>query len=459
MSDLLSVSPFTRPAAGSVALPGSKSITNRALLLAALAEGVTRLENALFSEDTRIMVAALQKLGIPVEADEAGKTITVEGKGGAIPVKHAELFVGNAGTAARFLTAFCALASRGTYRLDGVPQMRFRPMQGLIEALESMGARIHSNRGHFPLEIEGKGLRGGEFTIDAGASSQLLSALLMVAPVARDDVTIRLQGETVSRPFINMTLAMMHQFGQPLCNTDSNGAFFIRSNRPYRAPDGGVYPVERDATAASYFLALPLVVGGELLIEDLRFSGLQGDVDFVKVLTEVGSTIEATPAGLLSSAPSPPDSHGRGVSSDFTAISDTFLTLAAIAPLLKGPTRISGIAHTRKQETDRVGAMAYELRKLGQHVIEKEDSLEIHPAPLSRGVEIQTYHDHRVAMSFAVLGSHDLLGDGTPWLKIKDPFCCAKTFPDFFDVLEEVRSGGGGRKQWTSPENSDRINS
>ncbi len=441
MCNPLPIQPFTHPVFGAVSLPGSKSITNRALLLAAMAEGTTRLGNALFSDDTLIMIRALKDLGIPVHEDRESKTIEVEGQGGVIPVKTAEIDVGNAGTAARFLAAFCCVAARGKYKLDGVPQMRRRPMAGLVNALRSLGIRIKaSDIDSFPLEIDtASGLQGGEVTIDARASSQMLSALLMVAPLARDDLRIRLAKETVSRPFVNMTEAMMHQFGQPFYHTKSANTFAVVAGTPYRAPAGGIYPVEGDATAASYFLALPAVVGGEILVRDLRYSGLQGDVDFAEILAATGLEVKATPEGLRARREPAPTSL-RGVDRDFTAISDTFLTLAAIAPLLEGPTRITGISHTRKQETDRVHAMSFELRKLGQGIGEKDDSLEIHPAPLIRDTEIKTYDDHRIAMSFAILGSHDLRGDGRPWLNIKDPHCCAKTFPDFFDVLKTLRT-------------------
>ncbi len=439
MSKTLPINPMTRPISGAVSLPGSKSITNRALILAAMAEGATRLENALFSEDTRIMIRALKTLGLAVEDNEGERTITVEGQGGVIPVKKAALDVGNAGTAARFLTALCCVASRGHYRLDGVSQMRQRPMGGLLTALRKLGANIRSSdRDSFPLEIAADGLRGGEVGIDARESSQMLSALLLVAPLARDNLSIRLEHGTVSRPFVNMTEAMMHQFGQPFYNTKAKDTFAVTAGTPYRPPVSGVYPVEGDATAASYFLALPTVIGGDVLVRDMRFSGLQGDIDFAEVLAATGTEIAAGPKGLCARR-KPGAPAARGVERDFTAISDTFLTLAAIAPLLKGPTRITGIGHTRHQETDRIHAMSFELRKLGQGVRETENSLEIHPAPLVPDTEITTYHDHRVAMSFAILGCHDLRGDGHPWLHIKDPGCCAKTFPDFFDVLESLR--------------------
>ena len=407
----LPIQPFPRPVRGRVTLPGSKSITNRALILAALSSRTVTLQGALFSRDTRIMVAALQALGFTVQADEAMRTITITGRGGEIPAREAKLAVGNAGTAARFLTAFVCLRPDGCYHFDGDQAMRRRPIGTLLEALEAQGATASAR--HFPFTLKTAGLRGGRVELDASASSQLLSALLMVAPHARTPLTVALKGATVSRPFVAMTERMVRQFAAPPAD----------------------YAIEGDATAASYFAALAVITGGALEVAGLNLTAeaLQGDAEFYRLLAAqqliapTGRSVAAGPGR-------------RGVTADFNDFSDTFLTLAALAPLLDGPTRITGIAHTRKQETDRVAGMARELRKLGQHVIETEDALEIHPRPLITGVEIETYHDHRFAMSFAILGCHDLLKNGQPWLTIKDPGCCAKTFPAFFDLLAGLRA-------------------
>lgn len=413
----LPIQPFTKPARGSVTLPGSKSITNRALILAALGRGTTTLHGALFSRDTRIMVAALRQLGFAVVTEEKALTIMITGRGGEIPVREAKLDVGNAGTAARFLTAFVCLRPDGAYHFDGDEAMRRRPIGALLEALETQGATASARS--FPFTLKTAGLRGGNVHLDASESSQLLSALLMVAPHARSPLTVKLKGETVSRPFVEMTEKMLEQFAiQPVD-----------------------YQIEGDATAASYFLALPLVVEGSVELPGFTtFQSLQGDIRFVEVVKQVNLAVTGMdhPAGEEAWIARNVIRHG--VSADFNAFSDTFLTLAAIAPLLDGPTKISGIAHTRKQETDRVAGMARELKKLGQHVIETEDALEIHPRPLAPGVEIETYHDHRFAMSFGILGCHDLLKNGRPWLTIKDPGCCAKTFPSFFDLLAGLRA-------------------
>ena len=427
LPDPLPIPPFTRPVRGAATLPGSKSLTNRALLLAALGNEPVTLNGALSSDDTRLMAEALRQLGFTVAADEAALTLRVSGQAAAFPGGEASLFVGLAGTAARFLTALCAAAPRGTYRIDGVPQMRQRPMQGLIEALRQLGADIRCTgaEGFFPLEIRARGLRGGEVRLDASASSQLLSALLMVAPLAAAPVTVNLVGG-VRRTFVDMTLRLMAEFGLAAVPPADTARFSLAPGS-YRPPCA--YAVEPDATAASYFQALPLVVGGALALPGLRppGAGLQGDSAFVDVLARV----KARAAGVL-------------LTEDFHEISDTFLTLAAIAPLLAGPTRITGIAHPRRQETDRVAGMARELQRLGQHVVETEDALEIHPRPLKAGQVITTYHDHRFAMSFGILGCHDLHRDGRPWLSIQDPACCAKTFPGFFGLLETVRRNSLG---------------
>ncbi|MFZ9748099.1 MAG: 3-phosphoshikimate 1-carboxyvinyltransferase [Opitutaceae bacterium] len=438
LPDRLALTPFIRPARGPVRLPGSKSLTNRALLLAALSRVPVTLTGALASEDTHLMAEALRQLGVRVEAAGDGTTLRISGQEQALRGGEAELFVGLAGTAARFLTALCAAAPAGTYRLDGVPQMRRRPMQPLIQALRQLGAEIRcpGEEGFFPLEIRARGLAGGRVDLDPRESSQLLSALLMVAPLARTEVEIRLTGE-VRRPFVDMTAALLTCFGQPAPVWRAPDLIAVRPHPGY-APPAGICGIEPDATAASYFLALPLVSGGELTLPGLHppGTGLQGDTQFIRVLEGCGLDVSPGPEGLrVAAQPGRP----RAARTNFSGFSDTFLTLAAIAPLLDGPTRIEGIAHTRKQETDRVAGMARELRRLGQEVHEEEGALEISPRPLRPDQTIETYGDHRFAMSFAILGCHDLRGDGRPWLTLADPSCCAKTFPDFFAVLEDLR--------------------
>ena len=400
LPDPLWLQPFTRPVRGSITLPGSKSITNRALILAALGHKTVTLRGALFSRDTQIMIAALQTLGFAMASDESARTITITGGNGYIPVREATLDIGNAGTAARFLTAFVCLRPDGCYHFDGDEAMRRRPIGALLDSLELQGARASART--FPFTLKTAGLRGGNVLLDASESSQMLSALLLVGPHASSPLRITLSGDTVSRPFVGMTERMVQQFSEN--PTD--------------------YAIEPDATAASYFLTLPQVTRGSVAMPGLQppGSGLQGDAAFAEVFARA----QARSGYVLSTE-------------NFHEISDTFLTLAAVSPLLDGPTRITGIAHTRKQETDRVAGMARELTRLGQHVIETDDSLEIHPRPLRAGQLIETYHDHRFAMSFGILGCHDLHGDGRPWLAIRNPACCSKTFPNFFELLASLR--------------------
>jgi 3-phosphoshikimate 1-carboxyvinyltransferase len=413
MLDPLPIVPFTRPARGAVLLPGSKSITNRALVLAALSDRTVTLRNALFSRDTRLMVEALRALGFVVETNDPARIVRIAGRRGEIPVREARLDVGNAGTVARFLTAFVCLRPDGVYHFTGDEAMGRRPISALLDALAAQGAQASARS--FPFTLRTAGLPGGEVELDASESSQLLSALLMVAPHARTPLRVGLKGQTVSRPFVAMTERMLAQF----------------------AAKPAEYAIEVDATAASYFLALPLVADGDVSVTGLRtFQSLQGDIEFVNVLRNAGLAV--TDAGHGGQARIASGAPRRGVTADFNAFSDTFLTLAAIAPLLDGPTRITGIAHTRRQETDRVAGAVRELRRLGQEVIEEEDALTIVPRPLTSDVEIETYGDHRFAMSFAILGCRDLHGNGRPWLWIRHPGCCEKTFPDFFDVLELV---------------------
>jgi 3-phosphoshikimate 1-carboxyvinyltransferase len=454
LPDVLPITPFTKPVRGiGVLVPGSKSLTNRALLIAALCNKSITLTGALFSDDTRIMAKALGQLGVPVTENEVEKTILVKGQGGKIPDGRADLFVGNAGTAARFLTALCAAAPHGTFKIDGVPQMRKRPMKGLFDALRAQGAKITctGEDGFFPITIEAHGLQGGEVVINASESSQMLSALLMVAPLAKQDLKIALAGG-VRWPFVQMTANLMKEFWQPeIRRFGAEKTLLVTAGKPYTFVGSAhsVYPIEPDATSASYFLALPLVTTGSLHLPllNVHSDGLQGDTRFVGVLNRIGLTLEDLDGPPVIKASFTGAFARRGVTENFNEFSDTFLTLAAIAPLLEGKTTVTGIAHTRKQETDRVAGMVQELRKLGQDVDEHDDQDGLTITPnldelrkrAAQGLlEIETYHDHRFAMSFAILGCHDLLKNGRPWLSIKNPACCAKTFPNFFDVLESV---------------------
>jgi len=452
MSEALPVVPFQKPLDSACPfLPGSKSLTNRALILACMRPGRTVLEGALFSRDTQLMVEGLRKVGFKIEEDYGKQLLVVEG-GGGIASAEAVLDYGNAGTAARFLTAFLATRKDGRYELDGDPPMRKRPMLGLFQALESQNATFiwHGNAGHFPCRMETAGMRGGVIEIDARSSSQLLSALLLVAPLADEPVTLIQKGDTVSQPFIQMTLDLLQQFGV-LVETPESGVFRFRAGKIPHLP-GDRYKIEPDVTAASYFMALPLATGGSLQIQGLRKEMLQGDIAFSNVLEHTGVELEWKEDLLCCKMEA---ETVEPVKADFNAISDTFLTLAALSPLFNGPSAFTGIAHTRHQETDRVAAMATELTRLGQHVREEEDGLEIEPdlaelaarAQAARAcgklLTVKTYEDHRIAMSFAILACRDLLGDGRPWLAIEDPSCTGKTFPGFFEQLETLRNASG----------------
>ncbi len=448
MTDPLPIVPFGGPLQGPrVRLPGSKSLTNRALILAALSRQQVKLEGALFSRDSRVMADCLQQLGFAVELDEAARVFRVQGTGGRIEAAEASLHFGNSGTSARFVTALAALREGGRYAIDGDPAMRKRPMEGLLRVLEAQGTRFEWQGApwHMPLVMHTNGLPGGALSIDAQASSQLLSALLMVAPFSKEPARIQQVGETVSKPFVRMTSKLMGRIGAVDTNSQDDGVYAPQAPHGYRFGNG-CYLVEPDASAASYFVALPLVVGGQLKIEPWSEAMLQGDAAFARRLDERGLVrVDATTEREVLSVEAG-EVTPEGFADDFNAISDTFLTLAAVTPLLEGTTRIEGIGHTRHQETDRIAAMANELERLGQSVAQGEDFLEVTPnlaamktASESAPVPVETYEDHRVAMSFGVLGCLDLHGDGRPWLAIRDPGCCAKTFPDFFEKLEALR--------------------
>lgn len=417
------VRPLNRPVDADVAVPGSKSITNRALLLAALVNGESVLENALFSEDSHWFSESLRRMGIVVWEDAAHATMTVRGEGGTFPEKTADCFVGNSGTTARFMVAAAALG-RGDYRFDGVPRMRQRPIAPLLDALRPLGTRFsfEADADCFPLIVHGEGLRGGETTLDAAASSQYLTGLLMAAPYAEGDVTIRLAGELVSEPYIDMTIRMMAQFGVQV--SMGKGVFMTRTGGRYRAQR---YIIEPDASNATYFFAAAALCGGRVRVPNLPALSLQGDVGFVDVLAQMGCAvtktaeyIEVQGTGTL-----------HGVDVDMNAISDTAQTLAAIAPFADSPVRIRNIGHIRHKETDRIHAAVNELKRLGVDAEEFSDGLIIQPSVV-HPAEVQTYDDHRMAMAFSVIG---LRAEG---ITIANPECTAKTFPDFFQRFESL---------------------
>jgi 3-phosphoshikimate 1-carboxyvinyltransferase len=430
-NDAFTFTPLDRPVDGTVIVPGSKSITNRALPIAALARGKSTLTGALFSDDTRYMAQALNQLGVRVDADEANNTFSVAGGDGTFPAASADLFIGNSGTSVRFLTAVLALG-HGEYRIDGVPRMRQRPIQPLITALNDLGSEVRSeeNTGCPPVIVTADGLPGGTVSVPGDKSSQYFSALLIAAPAARDGVEIQVEGDLVSKPYMPMTAETMRAFGVEVALDEVDWKRFAVA--PGQHYEGRVYHVEPDASNASYFFAAAAVTGGRVRVDGLGKSSTQGDLNFVNVLEAMGATVSI--ASDYTEVIGPPNGTLRGVDLDLNAISDTAQTLAAIAPFASGPTTIRGVEHARLKETDRVAALATELRKLGQQVEERADGLTIVPQPITPA-NIDTYDDHRMAMSFGVATLR------APGIRILDPGCTAKTFPDFFQRLTNLATG------------------
>jgi 3-phosphoshikimate 1-carboxyvinyltransferase len=411
-----------------VVVPGSKSITNRALLVAALADGESELRGALHSDDTLYMAGALNALGVPVESDEAGASFHVVGGGGTFPAAEAELFVGNSGTTMRFLTAALPLG-HGRYRIDGVPRMRLRPIAPLIAALNDLGADARSELGTGcpPIVVQSDGLPGGQTQMAGDLSSQYFSALLLSAPYARNGVAVDVLGDLVSKPYLPMTSGVMVAFGVTAdLDTDTWSRLAVRPGQRYM---GRVYQIEPDASNASYFFAAAAVTGGRVRVDGLGRNSTQGDLRFVEVLRAMGA--EVAIGDDFTEVQGPPNGDLRGVDLDLGPISDTAQTLAAIAPFATGATTIRGVGHARLKETDRVAALVTELRRLGQEVEEFPDGLRITPRPIE-ATDIHTYDDHRMAMSFAVAALR------APGIRLLDPGCVAKTFPGFFDVLDAV---------------------
>jgi 3-phosphoshikimate 1-carboxyvinyltransferase len=421
MTDSLEIIPIHDPIHAHVRPPGSKSITNRALVCAALAECKSTLTGALDSDDTRVMIEGLRRLGIAVASDDAGKTLVVHGCNLTIPADSADLYCGNSGTTMRFLTALTTLG-HGVYRLDGNARMRERPIGDLLTALNELGARVESKLGNGcpPITVSANGLPGGITTIRGDISSQFLSALLMSAAGARAPVRIEIEGPLVSQPYVHMTLAVMRAFGVDAETDDNLQHFRIGAPLSYR---GHSYSIEPDATAASYFWAAAAVTGGEITVDGLSAASLQGDVAFVDCLETMGCEIRRD-SSSISVAGRP--LHGIDV--DMNAISDTVQTLAVVALFADGPTTIRNVGHIRYKETDRISAVAKELRKLGAQVEERDDGLTITPRQLHPAA-LDTYDDHRMAMSFALAGLK-IAG-----VRINDPACVAKTYPDYFADL------------------------
>lgn len=431
----LEIRPYAGPRlSATITVPGSKSITNRALVLAALAsrEVLCALRGALRSEDTDVMVECLRRLGVKARWDAPDWLIVFSRELEESPAEPVNLFVGNSGTTMRFLTAMLA-TRKGRFRLDGIPRMRERPVQDLLDALNQIrGVRAASEaqNGCPPVVVENSGrVWADTIVVRAGISSQFLSGLLMAAPyLATEDrwVTVQVDGPLVSEPYVEMTLAMMrtwgHQFERPAPDTYRIGPNTVPLFK-------GPYAIEPDASAASYFWATAAILGGRVTVSGLTEHSLQGDVAFVDALQQMGCRVEKCDSGVTV--------HGgplRGIDVDMNAISDTVMTLGAVACFADGPTRIRNVAHIRHKETDRIAALATELRRLGAEVEEFPDGLAITPRPL-HGAAVETYNDHRMAMSLALIGLR------VPGVVIKNPGCVAKTYPGFWEDLDRLCGG------------------
>ncbi len=428
-AQILTLSPLQKALDTRVRVPGSKSLTNRALLIAALADGFSTLTNALFSDDSFYFANALQNLGFRINLEPENACITVCGLSGKIPAQSARLYIGNAGTAARFLAAFLPLG-QGEFTLEGDARMHERPIGDLVAALGQLGAILSAPDGgqapaNLPLNVKAAGLPGGRTEISGNISSQFLSALLMVAPYAARPVEIVVTTELASKPYVDMTLGMMADFGVTV-EREGYRRFLIR---PARYSARRQVPIEPDATAASYFFAAPALCGGRVLVEGISRRSSQGDLAFLDVLGCMGCAVAETADGI--------EVRGAetlaGVDVDMRDIPDTAQTLAILAPFAQSPTRIRGIASARLKETDRIAATCRELRRIGVQVEEFEDGLCIQPCADFHPAAIHTYNDHRMAMAFSLIGLR------VPGISIENPACVSKTFPDFFRVLEELR--------------------
>ncbi|GAA03782.1 3-phosphoshikimate 1-carboxyvinyltransferase [Photobacterium leiognathi] len=411
---------------GEVNLPGSKSVSNRALLLAALAKGTTRLTNLLDSDDIRHMLNGLKLLGVNYQLSDDKTVCEVQGLGHAFsPEQALELYLGNAGTAMRPLAAALCLGG-GEFVLTGEPRMKERPIGHLVDALRSAGADIEylENENYPPLKIKGTGLKGGEVEIDGSISSQFLTAFLMAAPLAKADTVIRIKGDLVSKPYIDITLHIMAQFGVEVENRDYQ-EFVVKGNQSYVSP--GDFLVEGDASSASYFLAAAAIKGGEVKVTGIGKKSIQGDVQFADALAAMGAEIEWGDDYVISRC-----GELTAVDMDFNHIPDAAMTIATTALFAKGTTSIRNVYNWRVKETDRLSAMATELRKVGAEVEEGEDYITIVPPSNLQHAAIDTYDDHRMAMCFSLVALSD-----TP-VTINDPKCTSKTFPDYFDKLSAL---------------------
>lgn len=417
-----------------VRVPGSKSLTNRALVVASLADGTSALTGLLLADDTRHMVDCLRALDIGLTVDETQHTAAVRGCGGHIPATDAKLYCGNSGTTMRFCTAMASLGI-GTYRMEGVQRMYERPIGSLIDALRRLGGRFEYllSEGYPPLNVHAVGLTGGQVVFSSAPSSQMISGLLMAAPYARSDVFIDVRGPMVSAPYVEMTLSVMEAFGvEVVAQAGTDGSkYIVAAPQRYTGRD---FTIEPDASNASYFLAAPAVAGGRVTVEGLGSSSVQGDARFGDVLERIGCRIDREATRLTVHGP-PAGRRLAGIDVDLNDMPDMVQTLAVVALFAAGPTRIRNVANLRLKETNRLAALSTELSRLGASVDMHADGLTIHPASAITPAAIDTYDDHRMAMSFTLA---TLAADG---ITINDPGCVSKTFPDFFDRWQAMLGG------------------
>jgi 3-phosphoshikimate 1-carboxyvinyltransferase len=417
---------------GTVAAPPSKSVTQRALIAAGLAPGRSVIRRALLADDSRHLVAALNAAGIPAAAGAGAGPgvfdVTVDGKGGRIPARAAGVAVGNAGTAMRFLTALLALG-RGEYVIDGDARMRQRPIEDLLQALRGLGARAESVRGDGcpPVRVGGPGIPGGRTRLRGSKSSQYLSAILLAAPAAAATVTVEMEGDLVSRPYVDLTLDVMQAFGARIDTAppgDRPTRFTVPAGHPYRPRE---YAVEGDFSSASYFFAAAAVTGGRVTVDGLNPRSRQGDAGFVTLLERMGCRAERGDGRVTVEG----TAELSGIEADCGAMPDIVPTLAVVALFAAGPTRITGVPHLRYKESDRIAALVGEIRRLGGRAEATPDGLTIDPA-LLRGARVETHGDHRMAMAFAVTGLR------VPGVAIADPGVVSKSFPTFWDVFDRL---------------------
>ena len=424
---MLHIDPLLKPPDVHLSLPGSKSITNRALITAGLAKGKSVLHGALFSEDTFVMVDLLRKLGVKIITDAEGSTITIEGSGGELETPDEPLWVNQSGTTARFCLPIAAITGSDVV-IDGDEQIKNRPHKDLFLALDALGVRIEylSTSYSFPVRVNGEHFSGGKVSLSGEVSSQFVSALLLAAPLLPERLELSIKGDLVSRPYVDMTVAVMKAFGEEV---------ELSPNQEYSVSPGSYearsYRIEPDASAASYFFAAAAVSGGRIVVEGLGDRSIQGDTQFVDVLEEMGSKVERTDEFIAITG----GESLSGVDVSMAAFSDTVPTLAAIAPYATSPVSIRDISFISRKESDRVSALHTELSKVGIDVERTKTGLVIYPGEPKAGV-IHTYDDHRMAMAFSIMGLF------TPGTSLDSHQCVAKTFPDFFDTLDEVRSFG-----------------